>query len=220
MSLQDQYRKALGILGVLVALVLLIACANVANLKMAQSTTRSREMALRVSIGAGRGRLVQMLLVENAMLALLAAALGALFAWQSAPLVVTMIQSPDTPVQLLLYTGWRGLGFGVALLFCVMLLFGVLPALSASAVKPVSALKSGNDPHSRRLMHGMIAAQVAFCFLVIFMSGLFVRAFERLSNKPLGLSPENLLLMDVVAQQGYPPSCGIKSQTTCGPSPA
>jgi putative ABC transport system permease protein len=206
-SLQDEYRKALGILGILVAMVLLIACANVANLKMAQSAMRSREMALRVAIGAGRGRLVQMLLVENAMLAVLAASLGALFAWRSAPVVVSMIQSSDSPVRLLLYTDWRVLGFGVGLVFCVLLLFGILPALRASAVKPVSALKGGDDdPHSRsRLMHGMIAAQVAFCFLVMFMSGLFVRTFESLSNKPLGFSAEKLLLLDVVTQQGQPP---------------
>jgi putative ABC transport system permease protein len=205
-SLQSEYRKALGILGVLVAMVLLIACANVANLKMAQSATRSREMALRVAIGAGRGRLVQMLLVENAMLAVLAASLGALFAWRSAPLVVTMIQSSDNPVRLLLPTDWRVLCFGGALVFCVLLLFGVLPALRTSAVKPVSALKGGDDaPHSRRLMHGMIAAQVAFCFVVIFLSGLFVRTFQSLSNMPLGFAPENLLLLDVVTQQGQPP---------------
>ena len=206
-TLQDEYRKALGILSILVAMVLLIACANVANLKMAESATRSREMALRVAIGAGRGRLVHMLLVENAMLAMLAAGLGALFAWRSAPLVVTMIQSSDTPVRLLLYADWRVLGFGAGLVFFVLLLFGVIPALRTSAVKPVSALKGGDDdPHSRRrLMHGMIAAQVAFCFLVIFMSGLFVRTFESLSNKPLGFSPENLLLLDVVTQQGQPP---------------
>jgi predicted permease len=206
-TLQDEYRKALGILSILVATVLLIACANVANLKMAQSATRSREIALRVAIGAGRGRLVHMLLVENAMLAVLAAGLGALFAWRSAPLVVTMIQSSDTPVRLLLYADWRVLGFAAGLVFFVLLLFGVIPALRTSAVKPISALKGGeDDPHSRRrLMHGMIAAQVAFCFLVIFISGLFVRTFESLSNKPLGFSPENLLLLDVVTQQGQPP---------------
>jgi predicted permease len=205
-GLQEEYRKALGILAVLVVMVLLIACANVANLKMAQSAMRSREMALRVAIGAGRGRLVQMLLVENAMLAALAAGLGALLAWRSAPLVVSMIQSSDTPVRLLLSTDWRALGFGAALVFCVLLLFGVLPALRASAVKPVSALKGGeDDPQSRRrLMHGMIAAQVAFCFLVIFISGLFVRTFESLANKPLGFAPDNLLLLDVVTQQGQP----------------
>ena len=204
-GLQDQYRKALSILGALVALVLLIACANVANLRMAQAATRSREMALRIAIGAGRGRLVQMLLIENAMLAVLAAGLGALFAWRAAPLVVIMIQSSDTPIRLVLDTDWRVLGFGAGLFFCVLLLFGVIPALRTSAVKPASALKGGDDPHSRRrLMHGMIAAQVAFCFLVIFMSGLFVRTFESLSNKPLGFSPENLLLLDVVTQQGQP----------------
>jgi putative ABC transport system permease protein len=206
-SLQEEYREALWILGALVAMVLLIACANVVNLKMAQSAMRSREMALRVAIGAGRGRLVQMLIVENALLAVLAAGFGALFAWRSAPLVVSMIQSSDAPVRLRLYTDWRVLGFGVGLVFCVSLLFGVLPALRTSAVNPVSELKGGDDdPHSRRrLMHGMIAAQVAFCFLVIFISGLFLRTFDRLSNKPLGFSPENLLLLDVVAQQGQSP---------------
>jgi putative ABC transport system permease protein len=205
-SLQEEYRKALGILAVLVVMVLLIACANVANLKMAQSAMRSREMALRVAIGAERGRLVQMLLVENAMLAVFAAGLGALLAWRSAPLVVSMIQSSDTPVRLLLYTDWRVLGFGVALVFCVLLMFGLLPALRASVVKPVSALKGGeDDPQSRRrLMYGMIAAQVAFCFLVIFISGLFVRTFESLANKPLGFAPDNLLLLDVVTQHGQP----------------
>jgi putative ABC transport system permease protein len=205
-ELQDEYRKALGILGVLVGLVLLIACANVANLKMAQSATRAREMALRVAIGAGRGRLIAMLLVENAMLAVLAAGAGIVVAWRSAPLVVAMIQSSDSPVQLVLPSDWRVLGFGVGLVFFVLLLFGVVPAMRASAVKPVSALKGGDDdPHARgRLMHGMIAAQVAFCFLVIFLSGLFVRTFENLSHKPLGFSPENLLLLDVVTKQGQP----------------
>jgi putative ABC transport system permease protein len=205
-NLQEEYRKALWILAVLVVMVLLIACANVANLKMAQSTMRSREMALRVAIGAGRGRLAQMLLVENAMLAALAAGLGALLAWRSAPLVVSMVQTSETPVRLLLNTDWRVIGFGAALVFCVLLLFGLLPALRASSVKPVNALKGGqDDPRSqRRLMPGMIAAQIAFCFLVIFISGLFVRTFESLANKPLGFVPDNLLLLDVVTQQGQP----------------
>ncbi len=92
---------ALVALGVLVALVLLIACANVANLMTAQAAARAREMALRVSIGAGRWRLVQLVLVESAWLAILAAALGALFAWWSAPFVVSRINPPDNPARCL-----------------------------------------------------------------------------------------------------------------------
>ena len=90
-ALQKDYRRPLVALGVLVALVLLIACANVANLMTAQAAARAREMALRVSIGAGRWRLVQLVLVESAWIGLLAAAAGALFAWWSAPFVVGMI---------------------------------------------------------------------------------------------------------------------------------
>jgi putative ABC transport system permease protein len=205
-GLQSEYRRSLAILGVLVALVLLIACANVANLMTAQAAARAREMALRVSIGAGRWRLVQLVLVESAILAFLAALIGGLFAWWSAPFVVSMINPPDNPARLFLPADWRVLGFGAVLTIGVILLFGLAPALRASSVKPASALKGGSDPHTRRhLMHALIAAQVAFCFLVLFAAGLFAATFDRLSNRPIGFSAERLLTLDTVAQRSEPP---------------
>jgi predicted permease len=205
-GLQNDYRRSLITLGVLVSLVLFIACANVANLMTAQATARAREMALRVSIGAGRWRLVQLVLVESAWLAFLAAAIGGLFAWWSAPFVVSMISSPDHPARLLLPMDWRVLGFALALTLGVTFLFGLVPALRASTVKPASALKGGEDPHSRRrLMHALIAAQVAFCFLVLFVAGLFAATFDRLSHRPIGFSAERLLTLDTVAQRAQSP---------------
>jgi predicted permease len=198
-NLQKDYSRSLVALGVLVALVLLIACANVANLMTAQATARAREMALRVSIGAGRWRLVQLVLVESAWIAILAAAIGALLAWWAAPFVVRMINPPDNPARLALPADLRVLGFAGALTLIVMFLFGLVPALRASSVKPASALKGGEDPHARRrLMHVLIAAQVAFCFLVLFVAGLFVSTFERLSHRPVGFSAERTLLLDTV----------------------
>jgi len=205
-EMQEDYRSALMALAVLVALVLLIACANVANLMTAQAAARAREMALRVSIGAGRWRLVQLVLVESAWLGFLAAAIGGLLAWSSAPLIVRMINPRDNPARLLLPVDWRVLGFGLALTLGVTILFGLAPALRASAVKPVSALKGGEDPHSRRrLMHALIAAQIAFCSLVLFVAGLFVATFERLSNRPTGFSAERVLTLETVAERPQPP---------------
>jgi predicted permease len=206
-EMQKSYRTSLAALGVLVLLVLLIACANVANLMTAQAALRAREMALRVSIGAGRRRLVQLVLVESAIVGLLAAGMGGLFAWWSAPLVVRMISPPNNPARLALPADWRVLGFSLALTAAVTLLFGLAPALRASAVKPVSALKGGEDPHSRRrLMHALIAVQTAFCFLVLFVAGLFVATFDRLSNQPTGFSAEGLLTLDTVAERAQPPA--------------
>ena len=204
-GMQKEYRRSLEILGVLVALVLVIGSANVANLLTAQGAARAREMALRVAIGAGRWRLVQMVLVESALLALLATSLGVLFAWWSAPFVVARINPPDNPARLALPTDGRVLAFSLAVALGATFLFGLLPALRASDVKPVNALKGGDDPHSRRrLMHALIAVQAAFCFLVLFVGGLFVATFDRLSHQPLGFSAERLLVLDTVSQPAQP----------------
>jgi predicted permease len=205
-DLQKEYRRLLVVLGLLVALVLLIACVNVANMMTAQAAARAHEMALRISIGAGRRRLVQLILSQSALLALLASALGAFFAWWSAPFVLSLINPPDNPARLDLPADWRVLLFGFGLIIFVVLLLGLLPALRASAVRPVAALKGGEDPHSpRRLMRGAIALQVAFCFLVLFLSSLFVASFQRLENRPLGFSTDRLLLLETVAGKGQLP---------------
>jgi putative ABC transport system permease protein len=204
-DMQGANRDSLAALAVLVGLVLLIACANVTNLMAAQSAARAREMALRVSIGAGRRRLVQMVLVESALIAFLAAAAGALFAWWAAPFVVGMINPPDNPARLILPADWRVLGFGLALTIGVTLLFGLMPALRASSVRPTTGLKGGEDPHSRRrLMNALIGVQAAFCFLILFVAGLFVATFQRLSNEPTGFSAERLLTLDTVTQNPQP----------------
>ncbi len=205
-GLQQDYRPALVALAVLVALVLLIACANVANLLSAQAAARAREMALRVSIGAGRFRLVQLVLVECAMIAFFASTAGGLFAWWSAPFVVSRINPPDNPARLSLPADWRVLGFGVLLAIGVTILFGLAPALHASAVNPSSALKGGDDPHARRRsMRALIGVQAAFCFIVLFLAGLFLATFDRLSHRPMGFSTLRLLTLETVAQPDQPP---------------
>jgi putative ABC transport system permease protein len=136
-------------------IVLLIACANVANL-----------------IGAGRARLVQLVLGESALIAALAAVMGAWFSWWSAPVIVSMINPPDHPARLALPADARVFAFGLVLTLLVTLLFGLAPALQASAVSPGLGLKGSTAPHSkRRTMQLLIAAQVAFCFLVVFLAG-------------------------------------------------
>jgi predicted permease len=205
-ELQQDYRRYLGVLGLLAALVLLIACANVANVMTAQAAARAQEMALRISIGAGRHRLVQLILVQSALLALLASVLGAFFAAWSAPFVLSLVNPSDNPARLALPADWRVLFFGFGLIILVVLSLGLLPALRASAVRPVAALKGGEDPHStRRLMRGAIALQVAFCLLVLFLSSLFVASFQRLQNRPLGFSTDRLLLLETVAGKGQLP---------------
>jgi predicted permease len=204
-GMQKTYRRSMTILAALVGLVLLIACANVANLMLAQATARAREMALRISIGAGRARLVQLVMVESTLVAVAASMLGAVFAWWSAPFVVSLINPPDNPARLILPADWRVLGFTTALALLVAVVFGLAPALRASGVKPASALKGGDDPHRKRfLMNALVAAQVAFCFLVHFVAGLFVASFDRLTAQSTGFAAERLLALEVVTSAKVP----------------
>jgi predicted permease len=203
-NLQRDYRRPLAALGVLVALVLMIACVNVANLMTAQAAARAKEMALRISIGAGRRRLVRMVLVESGWIAMLATGIGGCMAWWSAPFIVQMINPRDNPARLDLPADWRVLAFGLALACVVTFLFGLAPALRASAVKPLEALKGG-DPHARgRLMHGLVALQIAFCFVVFFAAGLLVTSFEKLSNRPVGFNSDRVVNLETTTLQPRP----------------
>jgi putative ABC transport system permease protein len=202
---QTANRRPLAALFVLSLLVLLIACANVANLVTAQTAARERELALRVSIGGGRRRLVQLVLAESAWIGAAAAMFGAAFAWWAAPRVVSMINPPNDPARLALPADWRVLGFLIAAAFLMTALFGLAPAMRASKVDPASALKGGEDPHARRrTMHVLIALQVGCCVFVVFTAGLFVMTFQRLAHKPTGFSSDRILTIAATASQPRP----------------
>jgi predicted permease len=208
-GLQRNLRRPLTLLFALVVLVLLIACANVANLLSAQAAARTREMALRMSIGAGRWRLIQLVLVESVVLAICASAAGAAFAWWAAPFVISLVDIGE-PLHLILDADWRTVAFGLVLTMIVAVLFGLAPALRASAVRPVRALK-GDDPHAnRRLARTLIGAQMTFCVFVLFVAGLLVATFANLSRRPLGFEYDRVLLVN--AQQIGAPGSPILDQ--------
>ena len=142
-DLRVSFERPLWILAAVVGLVLLLACSNLANLMLARGAARAREMALRLSIGAGRGRLVQQLLVESGAISCAAVILGAVFAWIAAPTIVSLLAPQSAPAYLDLRLDWRVLLFIAALGVLATATFGLVPALRASSASPIEALKSG-----------------------------------------------------------------------------
>jgi len=191
--IQKHLATPLTILMGLILLVLVMACATVGNLLTGQAVARAREMALRVSIGAGRARLIQLVMVESAILALAASALGAAIASWAAPTVVGMIRPIEIPIYLVFGFDWHTAVFGVALAIGVTALFGFTPALRASSVTPMLALKGGETVRSRRVIKTLLVLQMTFCAFVLFASGLFRATFDRLSSQSFGLSYDHVL---------------------------
>ena len=144
-----EFERPLWILAVVVLLVLLIACSNVANLLVARAAAREREMALRISIGAGRARLIQQLLIESGLLAGTASILGLAIASATAPSIVNLLSPSDYPAYLDLQIGWRILGFAGLISIATTVLFGLAPALRASSVSPHEALKTWEARNNR-----------------------------------------------------------------------
>ena len=187
-ALRHDFARALWILGVIAALVLLIACSNVASLLTARAAARSREMALRVSIGAGRARLIQQVLIESAIIAFASCVAGILLAMYAAPSVGSVLSTSVSVIRLDLGLDWRVLAFVGGTGALVTFLFGLAPALRASSVPPSEALKSGSAKQTARIgvFRPLVAAQTAFSFIVLFVSGLFLASFARLVNTDLG----------------------------------
>jgi predicted permease len=197
--LRTRYEQPLLAVFVIVALVLLIACANIANLQLARATARRHELSVRVALGASRWRLVRQWLVESVLLSGAGAALGLLFASWFSRALVSQLSTATNHVYLDLAIDWRLLGFTSVIAIVTAILFGTVPALRATGVAPIESLKETRRSSDARagLSSGLVVAQVALSLVILVAAGLFVRTFENLATKPPGFDTERVLLANV-----------------------
>src|SRR5262249_4866093 len=195
-SVRARFSYSLQILMGVVGLVLLIACANIANLLLARAAARQNEIALRMAIGASRRRLIGQLLTESILLALLGGALGVLMAGWGSHLLVRMVSSGPTPLPLDLSPSLPMLGFTAAVSLLTGILFGLAPALRTTRVAIHHTLRGGRT-RGGRLGRGLVIAQVALSLLLLIGAGLFVRSFRNLANMDTGFIKENVLMFDI-----------------------
>ena len=201
------FERPLLALAAIVGVVLLIACSNVANLLLARGAARRREMALRASIGAGRSRLVQQVLLESSVLTLAATAFGVLCAMLAVPFMVGMLTTNENPVYLEARPDWRALMFVAALGGFTTVLFGLAPALRASSATPAEAAALGDRHHTvAGVARPLVAVQIAFSLMILFVAGLLLRSFDRLLAVDLGFRPERLVLLSIEARDRFEPA--------------
>ena len=199
-GLRNVYESSLYTLMVVVGVVLLIACGNVANLLLARARAREREAAVRLAVGAGRGRLVRQLLTESLVLAAIGAGTGVLFAQWGARLLVSFLSSTNA-VWLDLSVDWRMLAFTGAVAVLTGVVFGIVPALRAANIDPQSAMRGtgrGITDERRRfpLAKMLVVGQVALSLTLLIAAGLLLGSFRRLTTIDLGFRTENVLVVN------------------------
>jgi predicted permease len=206
-QLRYRYSKPLYVLMTLVGFILAIACANIANLLLARSTARRREMAVRLSLGAGRARVVRQMLTESVLLAMAGAVLGVAFAGWGIQLLTTLIGSGKANFTLHAELNWNVLAVTLALSVVTGVLFGLAPALQATRVDLAGSLKRARLAEQRRRFGAgqvLMSVQIATSLLLLVAAGLFVRTLSNLSAIQLGFNREHLLIFSLNARQaGY-----------------
>ena len=221
-ALRQQFSQPLRVLMAVVGVVLLIACANVANLVLARAASRSSEFSLRLALGAGRWRLARQLLIENVLLAIAGGALGVAIARWATGVLVSYMSSGRTPIVLDLQPDLRILTFTAVVSIMTGILCGVVPALRSSRVDVISGLKGhahGAVGRQHRLGPGkvLVVSQVALCLLLLFGAGLFVRSLQRLDTQDDGFDRETLLVVRVEpkgSDQRNPPGVSARLDNT------
>jgi len=206
--LRDQFTKPLLFLMAVVGLLLLIACSNVASMLLARGAAREREMALRVSLGAGRFRLVRQMLTESLMLSAAGSLFGILFAYFGAAALVRIMTSGRERVEILLQPDARVLLFTAGTALLTSLLFGLAPALRAMGIAPASSLRAAGKSSETRLGRlfgkSLVVAQVALSVAMLSAAGLFAGHLSNLRNLDLGFQRDHILLVALdPSRSGY-----------------
>jgi predicted permease len=206
-GLRQMYTLPLQLLLGVAGVVLLISCANVANLLLARAAHRRREIALRMALGSGRVRVVRQLLTENLLLAGAGGILALAIAWWGSRLLVRMISTGDAPIPLDVRPDWAVFGFTAAVSLASGLLFGLAPALRATKVDPGAALKEGTRGTagpSRAMDRALVAVQVTLSLLLLAGAGLFTRTLQNLRNVDVGYERDHILMFSADAKlAGY-----------------
>jgi predicted permease len=199
--LRPTFSVPLEILMAIVGLVLLIACANIANMLLARGVARAREVAVRMALGASRARIVLQLLIESTLLACIGAALGMALAWKASSLLLRMATSGPRPIPIDVTPDLRVLSFTLLLTVLTALLFGIMPALRATSLQLTPALKKGpgSIPVTSRsnLAHGLITGQIALSILLLAAAGLFLRSLVNLTSVDTGFDRNNVLVFSL-----------------------
>jgi len=200
-QLRYEFSSPLKILMAVVALVLLVACANVANLLLARAAARQREIAVRMSMGAARWRMMRQLLIESILLAAAGTVLGIWVAWWAMHLLLRMVSTGTEAVQLQVSLDSQVLVFTALVAMLTVVLFGVAPAFYAIRVELIPSLKEGRGTTSSqstsRLARGLIIGQVALSLILLVGAGLFLRSLQNLINIDTGFDKHNVLISSI-----------------------
>jgi predicted permease len=209
-SLRRQFSEPLRILMAVVALVLLIACANIANLLLARSTARARELAVRQALGARRTRIIRQLLTESLVLALAGGVVGIALATVANRVLLRMVSGGLDPIPLDVSIDTRLLLFTFAVTIATALIFGTVPAFRATRLQLTDTLKAGRGTQGTSgknpLAKALVISQVALSLVLLVGAGLFLRSLVNLNNVDTGFNKENVLRLDIDSSSaGYKP---------------